>query len=130
MTEYRGQPAYKIVFMSPSLEALREPQKILAEDFDFCVQGEDQYGFVNGELVNRKFNKGTAVEKVCEHLHISIADSIAVGDSMNDLEMLKTAGISICMANGNEQLKELVDDVCPSVQEDGIRAAFMKYHLL
>lgn len=130
MREYRGQPAYKIVFMSPSQEALSEPQNVLAEDFEFCIQGEDPYGFVNGEVVNRKFNKGKAVEMVCEHLQIPVTDSIAIGDSMNDREMLETAGVSICMANGNAQLKELVDEICPSVQDDGIYAAFMKHHLI
>lgn len=129
MQEYKGQPAYKIVFMSPSMEALDEPREVLSEDFELCIQGTDSCGFVNGEVVNRKFNKGKAVELVCKHLKIAVADSIAIGDSMNDREMLETAGISICMANGNEQLKELVDDVCPSVQEDGIYAAFEKYHL-
>ena len=130
MREYKGQPAYKIVFMSPSMEALREPQELLSDDFDFCIQGEDQYGFVNGEVVNRKFNKGRAVEKVCEYLQIPLSDSIAVGDSMNDREMLETAGVSICMANGNAELMKIVDDVCPSVKEDAIYAAFLKYHLI
>lgn len=130
MREYKGQQAYKIVFMSPSMEALKEPRKLLSDDFDFCIQGEDKYGFVNGEVVNREFNKGKAVEMVCEHLHIPLADSIAVGDSMNDREMLETAGVSICMANGNEELKKIVDDVCPSVEKDGIYAAFLKYRLI
>lgn len=48
---------------------------------------------------------------------------------MNDREMLDTAGLGICMANGDERLKTLADAVCPSVQEDGIRTAFLKYHL-
>lgn len=130
MEEYKGQPAYKIVFMSPSMEALAEPRKVLSEDFVFCIQGEDLCGVVNGEAVNRKCNKGKAIKMVCEHLHIPLSDSIAIGDSMNDIEMLKTAGTSICMANGNAELKKLVDDVCPSVEEDGIYAAFMKYGLL
>lgn len=130
MQEYKGQPAYKIVFMSPSMDALTEPQKALSEDFVFCIQGEDTYGFVNGEVVNKKCNKGKAVKMICEHLQLPLSDSIAIGDSMNDIEMLETAGISICMANGNAELKKLVDDVCPSVEEDGIYAAFRKYELL
>lgn len=130
MRDYREQPVYKIVFMCQSMEALKDPQKRLEEDFVFCIQGKDWYGFINGEIINRQFNKGKAVEKVCEYLQIPIADSIAIGDSMNDKEMLETAGVGICMANGNEQLKTLVDDLCPAVQEDGIRAAFVKYHLV
>lgn len=130
MKEYKGQPVYKIVIMSPSREQLVKPQEVLASDFMFCIQDENKQGFINGEVVNRQFDKGKAVEKVCDYLHIPLGDSVAIGDSMNDREMLETAGLSICMRNGSEELKKLVDDVCPSVLEDGIREAFLKYHLI
>lgn len=130
MKEYRGQPVYKIVIMSRTREQLAVPQKVLAEDFNFCIQDENKHGFVNGEIISRQFDKGKAVEKVCRHLHIPISNSVAIGDSMNDREMLETAGLSICMSNGSEELKRLVDDICPSVREDGIRAAFLRHHLI
>lgn len=130
MKEYKGQPVYKIVIMSPSLERLDRPRKELSSDFEFCIQDEYKHGFLNGEIVNKKFNKGKAVERVCEYLQIPIQDSVAIGDSMNDREMLEMAGLSICMRNGSEELKKLADDVCPSVREEGIRYAFLKYHLI
>lgn len=130
MKEYRGQPVYKIVIMSPSREQLDKPIEALASDFVFCLQEKNENGFINGEVVNRKFDKGKAVERVCDHLHIPIHDSVAIGDSMNDREMLEAAGLSICMKNGSEELKKLADDVCPSVMEDGIRDAFLKHHLI
>lgn len=130
MEEYRGQPVYKIVVMSPSKEQLVEPQRVLEADFAFCIQDANEGGFINGEVVNRKFDKGKAVEKVCEYFHIPVCNTVAIGDSMNDREMLETAGLSICMENGSGELKKLVDDVCPCVQQDGIRAAFLKHHLI
>ena len=130
MKEYKGQPVYKIVIMSPSREQLVKPREVLASDFMFCIQEENKQGFINGEVVNRQFDKGKAVEKVCDYLHIPLCNSVAIGDSMNDREMLETAGLSICMRNGSEELKKLVDDVCPSVLEDGIREAFIKHHLI
>lgn len=130
MKEYRGQPVYKIVIMSHTREQLAQPQKVLASDFDFCIQDEDKQGFINGEIVNRKFDKGKAVKKVCAHLCIPLCDSIAIGDSMNDREMLEMAGVGICMRNGSENLKRLADDICPPVWEDGIRSVFLKYHLI
>lgn len=130
MEEYRGQPVYKIVIMSPSREQIVQPQKVLESDFKFCIQDEDKHGFINGEVVNRQFDKGKAVERVCDYLHIPIYDSVAIGDSMNDREMLETAGLSICMRNGSDELKKLVDDICPSVREGGIRYAFLKHHLI
>ncbi len=129
MQEYRGQPIYKIVMMCRSRGQLTEPKEALAKDFSFCIQDMDAYGFINGELVNKQFDKGRAVKMVCEHLGIPLCNSIAIGDSMNDEEMLKAAGIGICMQNGSEKLKQNADDICPSVQENGIREAFLKYGL-
>jgi hypothetical protein len=130
MTEYKDQPVYKITIMSPTLEQLEEPQKVLSEDFDFCIHGADEYGIVNGEVVNKKFDKGRAVKRVCEYLDIPLTDSIAFGDSMNDKEMLEMAGLSVCMENGSDELKKLADDICPSVGDDGISKAFKKYNLI
>lgn len=130
MQEYRGQPVYKIVVMSPSKEALTEAGELLAADFDLCIQEEDRNGFTGAEIVNRQFDKGRAVKCVCEYLGAPLKASVAIGDSMNDKEMLETAGLSICMGNGCEALKRLADDVCPSVQEDGIYSAFQKHHLI
>lgn len=129
MKEYKGQPVYKVVVMSPSMGQLEQPQKLLAEDFAFCIQDGDMGGFINGEVVNRKFDKGKAVERVCRYFGLPVQNSVAIGDSMNDREMLEAAGLSICMENGSEGLKRLADDICPSVKEHGIREAFLKHHL-
>ncbi len=130
MQEYNGQPIYKIVMMSPSYEQLEEPKRVLEKDFMFCIQEQEQQTFINGELVNRKFDKGKAIERVCSYLHLSTEDAVAIGDSMNDREMLEAAGFSICMENGSRQLKEIADDICPSVKEDGIYKAFLKHHFI
>ena len=53
-------------------------------------------------------------------------DSIAFGDSMNDKEMMETAGHSVCMENGSEILKKLADEICPRVEQDGLFQAFSR----
>ena len=130
MREYRGQPVYKILVMSLSEEQLQEPRKVLEGDFFFCMQEKGEDGFINGEIVNRKFDKGRAIGRVCDYLHIPINETMAFGDSMNDKEMLEAAGLGICMENGSAGLKKCADDICPSVEEDGIRKAFLKYGLI
>lgn len=130
MSEYGGQPIYKIVMMVLSEEQLSEPRRVLGDKFDFCIQEHDRSGFVNGELIKKDYNKGTALKKVCAYYDVSVENSIAYGDSMNDLEMMEAAGLSVCMENGSGKLKELADDICPSVQDDGIYHSFEKYMLL
>lgn len=130
MESYHGQPVYKIIMVGTSWEQFVRPQKILSSDFVFSIPDKDPNGFISGEIINRKFNKGKAVRQVCERLNIPLCRSIAVGDSINDMEMLQTAGLGICMQNGSEQLKQVADDICPSVLEDGILHVFSKYCLI
>lgn len=129
MKEYRNQPVYKIVIMSKSMEQIEKSKEGLEKDFIFCLQEADQYGFVNGEVINREFDKGKGMVRVCDYLGIPIENSIAIGDSMNDKEMLEQAEVGICMENGSQKLKEIADDICPSVTKDGIYHAFSRYHL-
>lgn len=130
MAEYDGDPIYGLTFMSPGRERLEAPMRALKDDFNFCIQDTDACGIVNGELINRAFNKGTAVLRLSEYLGIAVEDTIAFGDSMNDLEMLQTAGYSVCMGNGSAALKKAADMVCPPVNKDGLYRAFAQLGLI
>lgn len=130
MSEYDGEPIYGMAFMSRGAERLEKPMQILQEEFDFCIQDADTCGIVNGELSSKAFDKGSAVKRLCEFLGISKEDTIAFGDSMNDLEMLLAVEMGVCMANGSPSLLKIADMVCPSVTEDGLYKAFEKLKLL
>lgn len=130
MKEYKGQPAYKIVMICHSREQLREPEKLLSGELNFCISPPDRFGFINGELLSKTYDKGKGILRVCSHLGISQEQTIAFGDSMNDIEMIEAANLSICMGNGCEALKEKADDICMSVAEDGLYHAFVKYGLI
>ena len=130
MGEYQGEPVYKVIFMSPDLERLEAPMAELEKEFSFCMEDNRKNGVFNGELINRKFNKGMAVRRVSDHLGVPLEDAIAFGDSMNDREMLETAGLGICMGNGAPALREIAREVCPPLDEDGLYRAFEAHGLL
>ena len=130
MAEYDGAPIYGLTFMSRGSERLRRPIELLQDEFYFCIQDTDACGIVNGELINKAFNKGTAVTRLCDYLHIAQEDTIAFGDSMNDLEMLQAAGLGVCMENGSPALKRAARLVCPAVTEDGIYKTFVQLKLI
>ena len=124
--EYHGEPVYKIVFIAPNAASLEEPRRRYEDQFIFCQSslGSSPAAIVNGELINRKFNKGTGIRAICDYLGIPLADTIGFGDSENDLQMTDVVGISVCMANGSENLKRLCDRICPAVTEDGLAREF------
>lgn len=130
ISEYDGRPIYKIVFMCTSADQLEPARKALEDRYNFVVQDVAAHKCLNGELINRKFDKGRGVRLVAGYYGADLSDTIGFGDSMNDLEMIQTVGTSVCMDNGSPKLKELSDIVCPSVQEDGLYRAFADLGLI
>ncbi len=130
MSEYDGSPIYKIVFMCRTAEQLEPARKALEKDFNFVVQDVAAHQCLNGELINRKFDKGRGVRIVAEHYGVDLKDTIGFGDSMNDLEMIQTVGTSVCMDNGSPELKKRSDIVCPAVEDDGLCRAFEQLGLI
>ena len=130
MREYDGRPIYKVVFMCARAEQLAPAIRELEGEFYFLVQDLAGANCLNGELINRQFDKGSGIRRVCEELGYGLEDTIGFGDSMNDLEMIQTVGFGVCMANGSPNLKKQSDLVCPAVEEDGLAWAFRKLNLV
>ncbi len=127
MEKYAGDPIYKVVMMFNDMAQLEEPKRLLEKDFAFVIQEQGEAGIINGELVNRSFDKGQGIRRVCEHLGMSIADSVGFGDSNNDREMLETVGLAICMENGSSEMKAIAHEIAPRVDEDGLYHMFVKH---
>jgi Cof subfamily protein (haloacid dehalogenase superfamily) len=130
MKEYDGRPIYKVVFMCAKAEQLAPAIRELEGEFYFLVQDLAGANCLNGELINRQFDKGTGIRRLCEALGYSVEDTIGFGDSMNDLEMIQTVAFGVCMDNGSPNLKKQSDLVCPAVEEDGLAWAFRKLGLV
>ena len=81
----------------------------------------------NIELNNRDAHKGNALLKLCQHLNIDPAETMAFGDGLNDLTMLKTAGIGVAMGNAAQQLKDVADFVTDTNDHDGVAKAIMHF---
>ena len=106
----------------------------MGDKYNFVMQevkvGSSDSKCINGEIINKEFNKGLGVEIICKRFAAPVDDTIGFGDSMNDLEMIQTVGYSVCMANGSETLQKLSDMVCPSVSDDGLAKAFAELKLI
>lgn len=83
-----------------------------------------------GEIVPKGFTKASGIQRVCDLLGIDQADTIAVGDSINDVDMLQFAGCGIAMGNATEPAKEIADYVTTDIFEDGIWNAMEHMGLL
>ena len=131
MSEYRGQPVFKIAYHCPrgavraSLAAVLEGLANLV-DYDNLLP----LPISVGEISDPAVNKGNAICALCHHLGMTTDDCIAFGDSMNDSEMLQTVGIGVAMGNAPDMVKALADMVCDRCECDGIAKALKELNLI
>ncbi|MEE8466369.1 MAG: HAD family hydrolase [Dehalococcoidia bacterium] len=72
-------------------------------------------------------DKATGVSRVGKTLGVDPANMVAMGDSYNDLPMLKACGFAVAMGNAPEEVKAVADFVAPTVEEDGLAIAINDY---
>ena len=115
LEKYRDMPVAKISYMNPVSE---DNVKALMEDGRVIYVHS---GYV--EIPARGCNKATGIKIVCDHLGADVERSIAIGDSANDDDMIKFAGIGVAMGNANEYIKSIADYVTTSCREGGVADA-------
>ncbi len=71
----------------------------------------------NLEIFLSSAGKGKALAALANKLSVDISSVIAVGDSNNDIELIKTAGLGLAMENAHTELKEIADKVICHVSE-------------
>lgn len=81
------------------------------------------------EINDNTCSKGVAITELCKRLGIDIARSAAMGDSTNDLTMLKAAGCGVAMGNAKPIVKEAADCLTATNEEDGV-ALFIEEKVL
>jgi hydroxymethylpyrimidine pyrophosphatase-like HAD family hydrolase len=75
------------------------------------------------EIGTRGQSKATAMALLQKHFGIDRAHVIAMGDSLNDLEMLRAAGIAVVMGDGHPDVKPLADFISIAAHEGGVGQA-------
>ena len=96
----------------------------LAPWFDCIHRGE------MGEFIHKGISKAEGLERMLKTLNCPREETMAFGDSGNDLTMFRAVGISICMGNGVAEAKTAATYITSSVVEDGIEKALKNFHLI
>ena len=127
LSEYIREPRHKILMMAEE-DKIREMLQEAREQFDGRVSVTCSKPYFL-EFNPIRATKGIALRTLADHLKIRMEDTLAFGDSLNDLSMLQAAGRSVAVANAWEEIRSRCDDVCGSNQEDGV-ARYLEEHFL
>ncbi|MDG3075284.1 Cof-type HAD-IIB family hydrolase [Bacillus halotolerans] len=74
-------------------------------------------------------NKAAALAKVSEKLGFTMENVMAMGDSLNDIAMIKEAGLGVAMGNAQDVVKETADWITDTNIEDGVAKAIRHWVL-
>ena len=83
--------------------------------------------FIN--VVAPGVSKGSALEELTKHLGISTEEVMAVGDGMNDISLLSSAGLSVAMGSAPEEVKAAADYITLDTEHHGLAHAIRKFLL-
>ena len=71
--------------------------------------------------------KASGLRELCDFLNVDIAETVAVGDGLNDKEILQAAGFAVAMGNARDEIKRLADFVTLDNDSDGVAAVIEKF---
>ena len=115
----------------PSKEVVKEKvQKLLGNDFPKFEEklkdemADKMYMTISKpfflEFMNKSVDKSKSIERLAKMLSIDMDDVIAIGDSYNDLSMIKSAGLGVAMANSVDEVLKSADYITLDNEHDGV----------
>ena len=118
----------KLLCISSSAKETAERIKALKAEFGDrinAIRSNAEYT----EIIRPEVSKAAAIKILAEKWNIDNSEIMAIGDSYNDLPMLKTAGHSVAMGNAPDDVKAVCEFVTDTCDNNGFAQAVYKYVL-
>lgn len=71
------------------------------------------------DITPKNINKDTALKILSNHLNVNNNEIMAIGDNLNDLDMVKNSGLGVAVANAYDELKEVAKYTTDNTVEAG-----------
>ncbi len=124
-----------IISAEYDLSAIKD--EILKKE-DISVTSIKKYGDYKDKVINKEYeylditpkniNKNTALKILGDYLKINNDEIMAIGDNLNDLDMVKNSGVGVAVANAYDELKQVAKYTTNSpVEAGGFAEAVYKF---
>ncbi|QHA36459.1 Cof-type HAD-IIB family hydrolase [Rossellomorea marisflavi] len=117
----QGKGFSKFYFFARTQEKIQKWGDVLNEmkkDTDFTLSKSSNH---NLELMVAEVNKASGISEMLEHFGLKNEDTLAIGDSDNDLQMFDFVTHSVAMHNAKDHIKDVVDEVTTlTCDENGV----------
>ncbi len=123
--QIEGNKFSKFYFFARTKEHInrwKDELEKIKQDIDFTTSISSDH---NVEVMVANVNKATGIKEMLHYFNLSDEETLAIGDSNNDLPMFQFVDYAVAMNNASDQVKEIVDDVTEyTCDDDGV------YHYL
>lgn len=82
------------------------------------------------EFSDPRINKGYGLKKLCQHYGVAMEHILAFGNATNDIPMLSTAGIGVCVQNATDDVKAICDVISPYTNDESAIGNYLNENLL
>ena len=120
----------KACFLEPKNITFEKIKEKFSEKFGVIQCTVPMFGENSGEIMIPNIHKAVAIKELLEHLGMTKEQTIAIGDGLNDLEMLDFCEIGIAMDNAKQELKDIANHITDHADNDGLYNSFKKYALI
>lgn len=119
---------YKLLLVTSGLEASNAAIVELEREFGDRIDAlKSQPHYV--EITSKGVSKAAALRRLAARFDVPIEQTMAIGDSGNDLPMLRAAGVSVAMGNASDEVKSACKFVTGNCLDGGFAQAAYKFVL-
>lgn len=124
---FRDRPSTKIVCVTEiqNADAYVERLKEMLGERAYVTRSQPQFV----EVIDCGVDKGRALSAIAQLYGVQTGETMAIGDSWNDVPLLAAAGFSVAMGTGPEELLAKADAVVGGVEHDGVAEALERFVL-
>ena len=125
----RAEGVTKLLSISDDRDELIDSMEAVRKNFGEQVE-VTQSNIRFAEFMAKGVTKAGAIKILAEKFGVEISDVLAIGDSENDLPMLKAAGIGVAMGNAQPNVKAACKFITDTCDNDGFAKAVYDYVLI
>jgi len=127
---------FKLVFSSE--DTLDDVKNIILNQLDLSIQHIKKKGQYKDTIIDKEYEylditqknigKGFALNLLCNFLNVDSNDIMAIGDNVNDIDMLQASGIGVTLADSYDEIKKIATyTTTNSVANSGFAEAVYKF---
>lgn len=119
----KDKDLFKLEIITHDFKFIESINKKYDKDFKITSSGQ-----LNTEISSLSVTKANAIDILCKHFNINLENTYAIGDHLNDLEMLKKVNYSGAVNNAVDDVKKIVNYISTSYDKNGF--ANFAYHIM